>query len=529
MNSRIQIGMISFGLLLLVANLIATPNPIMVPAVGSAVSTSILRSDCLIRILVTVLAISLVGIILALLLIQSRTQCQKAEANVQALNAELSQTRHMIRIDPLTRVNNRRGLEDLLHTESQRAKRSCAPLCAVLIDLDDFKHINESYGHAGGDAVLKEVAQRMKAMIRPSDHACRVGGDEFVILFPNTAAAEAVNVANRVRAAIASSSIVFGGKRIEATVSMGVAALPENIAEIEELLLRTRRALKLSKLSGKNNVATGDKATWEVVRGISEQIRDLIASLAGGDGLRLFVQPLYDLRQDKAVAKEFSVHGPEGDISKPDKLLQFCRKHNIETAVDLRCVAKCVEFASQEPHTIFHVPVLPSTLLNADMHQILEVFGNSTNIRIQVSEQLIDGDRERLASRLGELREFGFGTILSDYGHGTSSIESVLLLQPQFVKLSSAFLSDHRHNQEESRRLNQLAFMLRAANVTTIASGLSSADDVVAMKDLGINYAEGSFWGMPARTLIKTAEVSMKSAVKVRTLVNKFRKTTVVA
>lgn len=163
--------------------------------------------------------------------------------------------------DPLTGLHNRRYLEGRLREEVARAARYRQPLSCLFVDADFFKRINDNYGHAAGDVVLKELAQRVRSQLRTSDIATRYGGEEFVILLPQTGRDEAIVLAERIRQLVASKPIELeSGRQIYSSVSIGVseshpAPHAKNKLPLgEQLLIEADNALYLAKAQGRNRV-----------------------------------------------------------------------------------------------------------------------------------------------------------------------------------------------------------------------------------------------------------------------------------
>ena len=157
--------------------------------------------------------------------------------------------------DPLTGVVNRRYLEELARKEVDRAQRHHRPLAVAMLDADHFKRINDSYGHHAGDEVLRAIADRCRRTLRTNDVLGRYGGEEFVVLFPETNLAEAGIVAERLRAAIADEPVIVGESTLPVTVSLGVAALTPEM-DLQRLLQTADGAMYAAKQAGRNLVRT---------------------------------------------------------------------------------------------------------------------------------------------------------------------------------------------------------------------------------------------------------------------------------
>jgi diguanylate cyclase (GGDEF)-like protein len=166
---------------------------------------------------------------------------------------ELSALAAASRRDPLTGLANRRAFEEELAREVARAVRAGAPLAVVALDVDRFKAVNDRHGHAAGDAVLRELAARACAGVRAGDLAARIGGEEFALLLPGAALPDALELAERVRAAIAAASVDVGGTPLAVTVSLGCAALAPGEPPAA-LLARADARLYEAKRDGRNRV-----------------------------------------------------------------------------------------------------------------------------------------------------------------------------------------------------------------------------------------------------------------------------------
>lgn len=159
--------------------------------------------------------------------------------------------------DPLTHLSNRRFLMKTLEKELQRCERSQKPMALIMVDVDHFKPVNDTYGHQQGDVVLQTLADQMKAHLRDYDLAARFGGEEFALVLPETALTEAVQVAERLRIAISELRIPADHNEIRLTISLGVATYPHpKVRTVDNLILEADRALYNAKERGRNRVET---------------------------------------------------------------------------------------------------------------------------------------------------------------------------------------------------------------------------------------------------------------------------------
>src|SRR5262249_36897483 len=156
-------------------------------------------------------------------LVDAQRKVDAYELRVRELEHELTQVSALVQKDPLTQAMNRRGLEEAFRIETARATRYESPLVLAMLDLDDFKKLNDSLGHVAGDRALVHLAQIMKATLRPTDLLARLGGEEFTVLFPATGLEEAALATERLQKELARSNFSFEGQRVSLAFSAGVA------------------------------------------------------------------------------------------------------------------------------------------------------------------------------------------------------------------------------------------------------------------------------------------------------------------
>jgi two-component system, cell cycle response regulator len=188
-------------------------------------------------------------------------QCPAVEA-VSQLRAEISQLQRQVNTDALTQLFNKRHFNSALETEMERTRRNLIPTSLILVDLDHFKSINDTYGHTAGDRVLMAAASIFKNELRMIDIPCRYGGEEFAIVLPSTPLLTAAHVAERLRAALANAEIETSNTRIKITGSFGVASFyPEQKITPLQLVEKTDELLYQAKHKGRNQIACDTRPT----------------------------------------------------------------------------------------------------------------------------------------------------------------------------------------------------------------------------------------------------------------------------
>jgi diguanylate cyclase (GGDEF)-like protein/PAS domain S-box-containing protein len=179
---------------------------------------------------------------------------EKLIAQMQEIQLLQSNLRDQVIRDPLTNLYNRRYLSETLERELDRARREGYPVSLMMVDIDAFKQVNDTYGHFAGDLVLKHLASHLTRQARPSDLVCRLGGDEFLLVFPNTCVMVAVERAAQCCASFKESAVVFDQVEIRATLSIGIALFPDHGATSQGLIAAADRAMYAAKTNGRNRV-----------------------------------------------------------------------------------------------------------------------------------------------------------------------------------------------------------------------------------------------------------------------------------
>lgn len=190
-------------------------------------------------------------------LVFARKQADDAEARIRQLEQELEQVSGLVHEDQLTGVLNRRGMDETFDRELMRANRSQSPLCVALLDIDNFKKLNDTLGHQAGDQALIHLAHVIKECLRPADTVARYGGEEFVIILPDTPLKEGVEAVERLQRELTKKFFLNNNERILVTFSAGVA-LRDGEEDQEDLVGRADKAMYIAKKTGKNRVVAAE-------------------------------------------------------------------------------------------------------------------------------------------------------------------------------------------------------------------------------------------------------------------------------
>lgn len=403
--------------------------------------------------------------------------------------------------DPLTGMLNRRGLSSSLQREANRRRRTRSEMQALFIDLDDFKKINDVYGHTVGDEVLRRVSTIVRGTVRARDHVARIGGDEFLVILPSTTRQEAVPVANKVHRAIVEAPIAdrFPHLRVGASVGMVSAAKDDEV--VQDLLVRTERALHSAKRLGKgrifheNNLFRGDEA-----RAMS--FTEILGELHQPSTYFAVRQVLVNTAGD-TFGYEFLTRSRCRALDSPADFLRFALDAGVAGEVDLHAFRTCCEATRLvDPGMHCHLNLLPSTLERRDTEELLGMLPAERDFQdfcLEISEQEAIRDPRRLIEPVARLRDAGVRIGLDDVGHGHSSLEVLLLLEPEVVKIDRQLVHGIARDGQRRRALGNLLRIVTTWGGAAIAEGLEEEDDLAVLEELGVTWVQGFLFGRPGR------------------------------
>lgn len=402
-------------------------------------------------------------------------------------------------LDPLTEFYNRQGLQQVLHRELQPVARGEGQLLAIVVDIDDFKKINDSLGHPVGDIFLKEIAKKVRESLRLTDHIARVGGDEFVLLLPKTSITEAVQLAERLRIAVQSTKISLSEKEtIRITASLALFPVPPKTASVDELLSVASPFLRRSKAEGKNRISFEDPEGRARLLS-SSHVADL---LRNGDNFFALKQPIFQLEERSIVGYEFLSRLNQEAFYSPDEFFRIAMENNMLTLVDHHCFRSCASAAGELPPEMRrHINLFPATIIDLPAEELVDKLAANcpaSNYCFEVSEQQILGDSSSMIGPVQAFKNYGITIAVDDVGFGNTCLESLILLEPDVIKMDKKYIRGIAQSPQVERSLRRVLKVAEDLNAEVIAEGIETEEDLSRLKDLGVKYGQGFLLGMPA-------------------------------
>lgn len=428
-------------------------------------------------------------------------------SDVTATVAAERQLALLARFDPLTQLPNRAHFIDELDRAIARARRSQGVFALCFIDLDGFKEINDTMGHAAGDEVLRLTATRLKSQLRESDFVARLGGDEFVVLLLGESQAAGLDTVGRKLLTAIGEPIVLGERTTRVSGSIGIALYPADSDSAQALIEQADAAMYLAKQEGKNRMRfyTGELAS-AVARQFALEL-DLRQSFAAG-GLELHFQPRVELASGRLCAMEALVrweHPQRGQIP-PSEFVALAEERGLilmlgRWVLDAACrqLRRWHDAGLSPPRCAVNISshqVSADTLL-ADVTSALERHRIEPSwLELEFSEGLITALRGRAHGLMQQLRDLGVQLSIDDFGTGTSSLALLGRLPVHRLKVDQAFVGDLPSH--EALGITRAAIALaHGMGLRAVAVGVESAAQLDTLRALGCEEAQGYLLGRP--------------------------------
>lgn len=412
--------------------------------------------------------------------------------------------------DPLTGLGNRSMLAERgpsLLAEAADIHRKCALL---LFDLDGFKRINDTLGHAAGDQVLVEVSRRIQETTRKNDLAIRLGGDEFAVLAVDMEmAADAERLASKIARALI-PPVEVGDLHLSVESSIGVAMYPDDAEEIESLLQLADIAMYEAKAHGRGMTVRYSPEinynTTEALMLTTELRRAIVAS----DELVLHYQPQLDLATDRIVGVEALVrwNHPRLGLLYPDKFVPIAERSNLvrpfTLAIVQRAIADRVLMRDLLPDGTVSVNLSAQNLLDTgladDIRRALENTGvKPSEVVLEVTETTTAKDVLAADRVLRELSGLGCAIAMDDFGSGYATMESLRSGSPiNEIKIDRGFIADIAVNDRDRRVARAIVEIAHAWNCRVVAEGVEDEQTYRLLADMGCDAAQGYWMHKPA-------------------------------
>jgi diguanylate cyclase (GGDEF)-like protein len=422
----------------------------------------------------------------------------------------LEQIRHQALHDALTGLPNRTLFEDHAARALQRAERTDEPVTLVFVDLDRFKRINDGLGHEVGDAILRDVAQRVESCVRAGDIVARVGGDEFTMLLHQVDALSALEVAERTRARLAEPFVLASGDTVFVSASIGVASYPTDALIYEDLLRNADIAMYRAKGRGRNN--TQLYMPTQHVNGptrlaLEAELRHALQD-PGDRSLWLAFQPEVELATGRLRAVEALVrwrHPTMGELA-PDEFLHLVRDGGLDEALDRWVLHEACRQLQLWEFRGVHIPRVAVNVSASQcsrpelLHTIRTALDEHAlgpeRLEIEVTEDAALDAEDGTLEVLRDIERCGVVLAIDDFGVGRSTFGFVRDLPIEKLKIDRSFLNRLDDHDRQSI-VAAIVAMGDALGLDVLAEGVETVEQLEVLRGLGCRLGQGYLFGRP--------------------------------
>ena len=432
------------------------------------------------------------------LTVQDVTESKKSEAELV----------HLARTDSLTGLLNRRALFEQLELALSQARRSELAFAVILFDIDNFKEINDRFGHKAGDNLLVAIAKNVKNQLRDTDRIARIGGDEFAILAPNLkSASAAMEIAEKIIAAVKSIKSLDDA-RIDASISVGITVFPMDDNQADVLVSHADMAMYKSKTSRKGTVNFFDARMDESAKARHLLKRNMPSDISNGKFYLLF-QPIVDAGTREIVAAEGLARwrDVEDKVILPTQFIPIAEETGSITSLGSRLFEEACGYIRQWGAAgEFAVPIS----LNVSPIQLrdpgfgLQLIGkieksgiDPRSINVEITESAILKNLAIARRTLDLLKRYGIGVHIDDFGTGYSSLSLLKDMPLDALKIDKSFIRGIGIEASAESIAHAVVELSKKLGFRTIAEGVETEEQAVILRDIGVNCLQGYYFSRP--------------------------------
>lgn len=402
--------------------------------------------------------------------------------------------------DPLTGLYNRRHFDTQLETILAGHLHKNESVCLLLIDLDGFKFINDTYGHPFGDEVLRTTAELLRRQVRRNDYIARMAGDEFAMVLKNTDLDSATRIAKKLHAKISATRVPLPVGSMQIQSSIGVAEAPTHGANAQELVSAADVALYHTKRQGRNRIEVLSPDMSQAMITIFSQGFQLRQALEQGH-LHPAFQPIYDMRDGTVVAYEVLARMRlNGAVIQAKDFIAVAEELGLTRELDLYIIRAALNRAPADYMLFLNVDL--SSFADRDfVHELAEVLRPAClagrRITIEITERETIPISDALQEDIQTLRALGCRLALDDFGSGYSTYNFLNQLHPDYLKIEGAFVRGMLENESDHKIVTHIHELAVSFGIETIAECVENEATLTALRDIGIRNGQGYYYGEP--------------------------------
>ncbi|MBI5499225.1 MAG: EAL domain-containing protein [Deltaproteobacteria bacterium] len=424
-----------------------------------------------------------------------------------AASPEIRDLRRLAYYDSVTGLPNRILFRDRLVQSIERSRRTGLSLAVLFLDLDEFKQVNDTLGHVTGDRVLAEIGQRLLAALRASDTVSRLGGDEFTVLLPDVAAADAAGIARKIIVAVR-APLAMGDPSIQISTSVGIAMYPQDAATPDALLHLADGAMYTVKANGRNDYRFHSPDVQALAVEAVRREQELRLALDKGQFV-LHYQPLFDLRTGRVRAVEALLrwNHPRLGLLKPGRFLPLAERSRLIVPLGEWVMTRAFGRArawreAGDPPVRMAVNVSPQQLEQPHAADriaalLIETGFPPSLVELEITETTAMADPEKTSETLAELTALGIRIAIDDFGTGYSSLEYLQRFPLATLKMDRSFIRGLTDDPAACTLVSTMIGMARNMKLDVVAEGVETREQFEFLIAGGCDLGQGYLLGRP--------------------------------
>ena len=421
--------------------------------------------------------------------------------------------------DALTRVPNRYVLEETFHQTIAQINRENKTGALLLIDVDNFKFINDTFGHTIGDMVLIDLVSILKENLREEDLLARLGGDEFAVLLNRVTTEEASIVAEKLRSAVEKTKLSSDNYQIpySYTISIGVAPIQNGLHEFRDVISRADFALYQSKEQGRNRISCA--SNQELGKDILSETNGLILTISDAlktDKFVLFFQPIVDVSSGETIHHEalMRIILDSGELIYPDKIIPIAERFGLMSQIDKLVIKLSFKALKKYPTLKLFVNLSGVSIGDEELLLLIEDNLQQSGIEpfrlgLEITETMAVKDLVRADRWIRRLKEQGCRFALDDFGMGFSSFSYLQYLSVDYVKIDGSYVYDLDKNSSHRALVQAMNTIARSLGKYVIAEFVENSSILDILSEDQVSHAQGYYLGYP-ESIPKLSTVSIK-------------------
>ncbi|MBP6020666.1 MAG: EAL domain-containing protein [Burkholderiaceae bacterium] len=487
-------------------------------SVCGAASNGVTAGWLALIVVIITLAVLAMALIISVLDLRLRADA----ATVTSLAAENQELTYLALHDNLTRLPNRLLLEDRLNIAIQIAKRDHRSFAVMFLDLDEFKVINDSYGHSIGDQFLVAVAQRLASSVRGQDTLARLGGDEFVLVANITNPADAATLAEKTLTTM-QSVFEIADHKLSVSTSIGIALYPEDGELPHELLQSADTAMYHAKAMGRNTYSYFAASANPDAQEQLQLIQDLRAAV-DSQQLVLHYQPKFTAHHGPLIGVEALLRWehPTRGVLAPDDFIPLAEKTGLITPIGLWVLDQACQQISQWQRDGYNIPTVSVNLsaLQFNHADLMATVKDTLNrhaltadcLTLEISEPTVMADRDTSMRILQPLHGIGISISIDDFGTGYSNLMHLKQLPIHELKIDRGLIRGLGHDTENSAVVTAIIALGKALDLRIVAEGVETAAQLDLLTQLGCDALQGFLLGHPMLPIPLIDSLTKKTA-----------------